>query len=49
MRDGIIEQNCSYEPMKPVFENGGSLEHIYFDPEGSKLGTVLVTPADCGL
>jgi len=48
MRMGLIEQNCSYEALRPLIEAGATLEHVYQSQNGFEIGRVTVTRQLCG-
>lgn len=48
MRTGLVQQNCTFEALRPVIEAGATLEHVYLRPDKSEIGTVVVTREICG-
>ena len=48
MRTGLVEQNCTYQALRPVIEAGATIEHVYLRRDGSEIGTVSVTRQICG-
>ena len=45
MREGLVQQNCTYEGLKPVVEAGATIEHLYLRSDGTKIDTVYRPPA----
>tara|TARA_R110002124_G_scaffold53531_10_gene153592 strand:+ start:266 stop:1156 length:891 start_codon:yes stop_codon:yes gene_type:complete len=48
MRTGIVQNNCTYEALRPVIEAGATLEHVYQKTDGLEIGVVTVTRSLCG-
>jgi hypothetical protein len=48
MRTGLVQQNCTYDLLRPLIEAGAIIEHIYKRTDGSEIGVVTVTRDDCG-
>lgn len=47
-RLGLVQQNCTYEALRPVIEAGATVEHVYQRSDGSEIGAVTVTREICG-
>ena len=48
MRTGLVQNNCTYEALRPVIEAGATIEHIYQRTDGREIGIVTVTSDICG-
>lgn len=48
-RQGSRSQVCANQPFKPLFRAGANFHEIYVGRDGREIGTVVVTPQDCGL
>lgn len=48
MRLATVQQNCTFEAMRPVIEAGATLEHVYRYHNGSEVGVITVTRQICG-
>ena len=48
MRTGLVQQNCTYEALRPVIEAGATIEHLYLRTDGTEVGTVAVRREICG-
>ncbi len=48
MRTDTLSNNCNYTVMRPVFEAGGNLQHVYSRRDGSIIGTIEVNKEICG-
>lgn len=48
MRTGLIDQNCNFVPLRPLFDAGAILVHLYQGPDGVEIGTIQVDRAACG-
>ncbi|WP_417463250.1 hypothetical protein [Kordiimonas sp.] len=47
VRRGLTKHNCTYDAMAPVLQAGAAIEHFYGRPDGTELGTVIITQAVC--
>ena len=47
MRMGLVQQNCSYEALRPVIEAGATVEHVYQRTDDSEIGVVTITRDIC--
>jgi uncharacterized membrane protein len=48
MRTNLSDQNCNYAPLRPLFDAGATLVHIYRGLDGIEIGTIKVDRAACG-
>ena len=48
MRAGLVQQNCTYDALRPVIEAGAIIEHLYLRRDLSEVGTVTITRTICG-
>lgn len=48
MRTGLVQNNCTYEGLRPVIEAGATIEHVYQRTDGREIGIVTVTSDICG-
>ncbi|HEV2505900.1 MAG TPA: hypothetical protein VGV39_22665 [Mesorhizobium sp.] len=48
-RQGNRSHVCASQPFTPLFRAGASIHEIYVGRDGREIGTVVVTPQDCGL
>jgi hypothetical protein len=47
MRMGLVQNNCTYEALRPVIEAGATVEHVYQRIDGSEIGVVTVASDIC--
>jgi hypothetical protein len=48
MRKVLVQKDCTYKALRPIFEAGATFEYVYSRRDGSKIGTVTVTREICG-
>lgn len=48
MRTGLVQQNCTNEALRPIFEAGATIEHLYLRSDGTEVGRVTVRREICG-
>ncbi len=48
MRTALVQQNCTYQALRPVIEAGAMIEHVYLRRDGSVIGTIAITRDICG-
>ena len=46
---GLKSKICASPQMRPMFRNGVTLEYAYRASDGPLVGSIYVTPRDCGL
>jgi hypothetical protein len=45
----LIGKNCKNNTVIPLLRNGATVKHLYLKPDGTEIGTVIVTRQICGL
>ncbi len=48
MRTGLVNQNCNFAPLRPLFDAGATIEHRYQAPDGTEIAVIWVDRAACG-
>jgi len=48
IRTGLVQNNCTYQALRPLIQAGATIEHVYQRTDGSEIGVVSITRDICG-